>query len=65
VEEKIDQLQFKAKTMRAEFDERYPGAQERWNEVTDVEKKLRDAQDQLKKLATKKPAAIQKTEERP
>jgi hypothetical protein len=54
LEEKVDQLQFKAKTMRAEYDERYPGARDRWNEVADIEKQLRDAQDQLKKLTTKK-----------
>jgi hypothetical protein len=54
LEEKVDQLQFKAKTLRAEFDEHYPGARDRWNEITDVEKQLRDSQDQLKKLTTKK-----------
>jgi hypothetical protein len=55
LEERVDQLQFKVKTLRTEYDERYPGARDRWNEITDIEKQLRDAQDQLKKLTAKKP----------
>jgi hypothetical protein len=54
LEEKIDQLQFKTRSLRGEFDERYPGARGRWEEITDLEKQLRAAQDQLKKLTTKK-----------
>ena len=54
LEEEIDQLQFKVKTMRAEFDERYPGAQPRWTEITDIEKQLRENRQQLKKLTGKK-----------
>jgi len=40
--------------MRAEFDERYPGAQPRWTEITDIEKQLRENRQQLKKLTGKK-----------
>jgi hypothetical protein len=47
-------LQFKVKTMRTEFDERYPGAQARWNEIGDIEKQLREAQEQLKKRTAKR-----------
>jgi hypothetical protein len=54
LEEKVDQLQFKVKTMRTEFDERYPGAQARWNEIGDIEKQLREAQEQLKKRTAKR-----------
>ena len=54
LEEKVDQLQFKAKSLRAEYDERFPGARDRWSEITDIEKQLREAEDQLKKLTTKK-----------
>lgn len=50
LEEKVDQLQFRARTMRDDFNLKYPGAQEDWAALTETERQLRDARDQLRAL---------------
>ena len=53
VEEKIDKLQFRVRTLRDEFDEKYPGARQKWDEVTDTEKQIRELRDKAKQLQTR------------
>jgi len=50
VEEKIDRLQFHVRTARADFDDKYPGARQKWDEITDLEKQLRELRDKAKQL---------------
>ena len=50
VEEKIDRLQFHIHTLHDEFDEKYPGARQKWNEVADMEKQIRELRDKAKQL---------------
>ncbi|MEI8064352.1 MAG: hypothetical protein WCH84_09840, partial [Verrucomicrobiota bacterium] len=50
VDEKIDKLQFRVRTLRDEFDEKYPGARQKWDEVTDTEKQIRELRDKAKQL---------------
>lgn len=52
--EKIDQLQFQIRGLRDEFQENFPGAQERLAKIQDLERQARDLEEQLKRLA--KPA---------
>jgi 4-amino-4-deoxy-L-arabinose transferase-like glycosyltransferase len=60
VEEKIDEIQFKLKTTRAEFDERYPGARDQWAAIQDMEKQVHDLEKQLKNLKPNPPKAARK-----
>ena len=53
VEEKIDRLQFQVRTMRDEFDEKFPGARQKWDDITGTEKQLRDLRDKAKQLQTR------------
>ena len=50
VDEKIDRLQFRVRTARADFDDQFPGARQKWDAITDWEKQLRDLRDRAKQL---------------
>ena len=56
VDEKIDQLQFRLRLQRDEFDSTYPGAQKALDDIKNNEQQLRDLREKAKRLATRKPA---------
>ena len=39
--------------MRDEFDEKFPGARQKWDDITGTEKQLRDLRDKAKQLQTR------------
>jgi polyhydroxyalkanoate synthesis regulator phasin len=49
LEERIDELQFRARALRMELEERFPGSTTSWTKVTDLEREIRELQDQLKR----------------
>jgi 4-amino-4-deoxy-L-arabinose transferase-like glycosyltransferase len=53
LEERIEQLQFEAKTRRAEFAEKYPDAKKEWDGIADVERRLQALQEQLRQRQPK------------
>ena len=61
VEEKIDKLQFHVRTLRDEFDEKYPGARQKWDEVTDTEKQIRELRDKAKQLQARPTPSLTST----
>jgi len=58
LEEKIDRLQFHVQTSRSDFDDKYPGARQKWDAITDLEKQLRELRDKAKALTARKPIAL-------
>ena len=50
VDEKIDRLQFRVRVARTDFDDKFPGARQKWDEITDQEKQLRELRDKAKQL---------------
>ena len=58
VEEKIDQTQFSVRMLRDAFDQQYPGAKQKLDEINGVERQLRDLRDKAKQLAARKPASV-------
>lgn len=53
LEQRIDELGARLRDERADFDARYPGAQQAWSKVQGLEHDLHDLQAQLKKARTK------------
>ena len=58
LEEKIDRLQFHVQTARADFDDKFPGARQKWEAITDLEKQLRELRDTAKLRAAHKPVPL-------
>ena len=58
LEEKIDRLQFHVQTARADFDDKFPGARQKWDAITDLEKQLRELRDTAKLRAAHKPIPL-------
>lgn len=59
--EKVDRLQFRVQTLRDAFHQKYPGAAQEWATITELERQLRDAREQLRlrqdrRVATNPPA---------
>lgn len=52
--ERIDQMQFRVQTMRAEHESKYPGAQQNMVRIMDTERELRDLREQQRRLAARK-----------
>jgi len=55
LEEKTDQLQFRVKTLRDDFETKYPNAQKALDEIKDNEQQLRELREKIKRLAVRKP----------
>jgi 4-amino-4-deoxy-L-arabinose transferase-like glycosyltransferase len=54
VDEKIDLLQFRIRTLNDDFDLHYAGARKMWDEINESEKQLKELRDAAKKLSEKK-----------
>ncbi len=58
LEEKLDVTRESIRQMRAEYDERYPGAQQQWAQIAALERDSREMNNQLRQLKSKiRPAA--------
>lgn len=55
VEEQVDMLQFRVKALRTEFDEKFPTARQKLDEITETERQLNAARDKVKALTARKP----------
>jgi hypothetical protein len=55
LQERIDRMDATLRDERADYDTRYPGAQQAWKKVQDLEHELHDLQGQLKKAKAKRP----------
>jgi hypothetical protein len=60
LQQRIDRMDATLRDERADFDVRYPGAQQAWTKVQDTERELHNLQDQLKKTKAKRPPSASK-----
>ncbi len=63
LETKLDQLRFRVEAMRSEYNQQYPGARDSWAKINDVEKQMRDLQEELKKVRAKERAVAQQSKQ--
>lgn len=57
LQRRIEQLQAQAQLLRTQYRERYPGAEQEWARITQLEREIRDLQEELKKLRRRLAAA--------
>ncbi len=50
VQEELDRLECRLRTLREQFRDQHPGAQEQWTQITAVEREARELREQLKKI---------------
>jgi hypothetical protein len=53
LETKVDQMRFRIDVLRSEYNQQFPGAKESMAKITDMEKQMRDTQEELKRARQK------------